>query len=192
MTYSPRFEAALIYATHVHAGQVRKATRIPYITHLMGVAALVAEYGGDEDQVVAALLHDAPEDQGGAGRLEDIRVRFGETVARIVAACSDTFEDPKPAWRPRKEAYLAHLKSAPMEVLLVSAADKLHNARAIVADLRQTGAAAFERFTGKAAGTLWYYDALAQEFEARCPGPLAAELLRVVRELHRLAGAGGA
>jgi len=104
MIDSPRFEAALLYATHVHAGQVRKATRIPYITHLLAVAASVAEHGGDEDRVIAALLHDAPEDQGGEGRLEDIRVRFGEAVARIVKACSDTFEDPKPPWRPRKEA----------------------------------------------------------------------------------------
>jgi len=189
MTYSPRFEAALVYATHVHAGQVRKGTRIPYISHLLAVGALVAEHGGDEDQVIAALLHDAPEDQSGAGRLDDIRVRFGEPVARIVEACSDTFEEPKPAWQPRKEAYLAHLKSAPKEVLLVSAADKLHNARAIVADLRREGGAAFEKFTGKEAGTLWYYDALASEYEARYPGPLADELRRVVQEMRRLAGA---
>ena len=152
MLLSPLFETAFLYATHVHAGQARKATGIPYITHLMAVAAIVAEYGGDEVQVIAALLHDAPEDQGGEGRLEDIRQRFGEDVARIVSACSDTFEDPKPPWWPRKEAYLKHLELAPTEVLLVSAADKLHNSRAIVADLRTGRALRLRQVHGREQG----------------------------------------
>jgi (p)ppGpp synthase/HD superfamily hydrolase len=201
---SPRFEAALTYAVRVHAGQVRKATQVPYITHLLAVAALVGEYGGDEDQVIAALLHDAPEDQGGRMRLEEIRQQFGETVARIVEGCTDTVEDPKPPWRPRKEAYIEHLASARPEVLRVSSADKLHNARAIVADLRRSGESAFDRFNGKKEGTLWYYREIVLAFEAgrpeeltaeprrtaaeRRPEELIAELRRTVAEMHRLAG----
>jgi len=188
MTFSPRFEAALIYAAHVHAGQVRKGSGIPYITHLMAVAGLVAEDGGDEDQVIAALLHDAPEDQGGLGRLADIRSRFGEKVAGIVHACSDTFDDPKPPWQARKESYLKELETAPAEVLRVSAADKLHNSRSIVADLRALGDQGFAKFTGKKEGTLWYYRTISQIYEARLPGPLAGEVARTVAEMHRLAG----
>jgi (p)ppGpp synthase/HD superfamily hydrolase len=191
MTYSPRFDAALIYATHVHAGQVRKTTRAPYISHLLAIAALVAENGGDEEQVIAALLHDAPEDQGGEGRLDDIRMRFGEAVAKVVADCSDTFASPKPPWRQRKEHYLAHLESVEHASLLVSLADKVHNSRAIVAELRQSGDATFDHFNGKKAGTLWYYRTLVDIFGRRFPGPLTDELSRTVREMLLLAGEGG-
>lgn len=177
----------MIYAAQVHAGQTRKGSGIPYITHLMAAAGLVAEDGGDEDQVIAALLHDAPEDQGGRDRLEDIRVRFGEKIAAIVAACTDTYDEPKPPWQARKEAYLAELKSAPPEVLRVSAADKLHNSRSIVADLRAEGEAAFAKFQGKQVGTLWYYRTLAEVYQTRSPGPLAEEVARTVAEMHRLA-----
>jgi (p)ppGpp synthase/HD superfamily hydrolase len=187
MPFSPRFETALVYAAQVHASQVRKTTNIPYIIHLLAVASLVGDYGGDEDQVIAALLHDAPEDQGGEARLEDIRLRFGERVASIVAACSDTFEDPKPPWQNRKETYIKHLSTTPPDVLLVSAADKLHNARTIVADLRKSGDTVFERFTGKKEGTLWYYGALVEAFEARAITELTQELRRTVQEIQKLA-----
>jgi (p)ppGpp synthase/HD superfamily hydrolase len=125
----PRFDEALAYAADAHAGQVRKGTSIPFVAHLLAVTALVLEDDGDEDHAIAALLHDAPEDAGGRDRLDDIRRRFGDRVADIVEACSDTFEVPKPAWRPRKERYLTHLETAPDDVLRVSLADKVHNLR---------------------------------------------------------------
>jgi (p)ppGpp synthase/HD superfamily hydrolase len=141
---SPRlgelFAKALTYAFEAHRTQIRKGTGTPYIAHLLGVAALVIEDGGDEEQAVAALLHDAVEDQGGRARLEDIRANFGLAVAAIVEACSDSdVVGPKPPWRERKEKYLEHLETAPPAVLRVSAADKLYNARAIVADYRALG-----------------------------------------------------
>jgi len=189
MSYSPRFKQAVDYAIDLHADQHRKATSIPYVTHLMSVAALVAEYGGTEDQVIAALLHDAVEDQGGAPRLEDVRRRFGQPVADIVQACTDTDQTPKPPWRERKEDYIAHLSHASPDVLLVSAADKLHNSRTIVADLRERGPDAFEIFTGRRDGTLWYYRSLVEVFESRFEGPIVAELARTVRQMHELADA---
>ena len=135
-----RFDRALLYATHVHGGQVRKETSIPYIAHLLAVSATVLEYGGDEDLAIAALLHDSVEDQGGKARLEDVRNRFGKRVAHVVAACSDSQVDAgkgeqKPDWRTRKKAYIAHLGTADDDVLRVSLADKVHNARAILRDL---------------------------------------------------------
>jgi GTP pyrophosphokinase len=188
MPYSNRFEDALIYAAQVHAAQTRKGTQTPYITHLMAVAALVGEYGGSEDEVIAALLHDAPEDQGGQPRLDDIRRRFGTTVGDIVEGCSDTFEQPKPPWRARKEAYLKHLVTASPGVRLVSAADKLHNARSLVADLRRHGTAVFERFNGKQEGTLLYYREVVRALEQADRSPIIDELARVVAEIHTLAG----
>ncbi|MDO8476146.1 MAG: HD domain-containing protein [Candidatus Rokubacteria bacterium] len=182
-----RFEQALIYACHVHGGQTRKETTIPYIGHLLSVASLVIEDGGDEDEAIAALLHDAVEDQGGKPRLDDIRTRFGEKVARIVKGCTDADTVPKPEWLPRKQGYIRHLRTAPPEVLRVSCADKLHNARAILADYRTLEDALFTRFTGGKAGTLWYYACLVNVFRERRPGGLAEELERVVRELRRLA-----
>ena len=188
MPFSQRFQDALIYANETHAQQVRKVTGIPYIIHLLAVAAIVGDYGGTEDQVIAALLHDAPEDQGGKLRLEDIRKRFGDTVARIVDGCSDTLDSPKPPWRQRKEDYIKRLQTEPAEVLLVSAADKLHNARTIVADIRRHGDAAFERFTGKKDGTLWYYQEILRVLETRASLPLIEELRRTIQEMQRLAG----
>ena len=137
-----RFDRALLYATHVHGGQVRKATSIPYIAHLLAVAATVLEYGGDEDLTIAALLHDSVEDQGGKARLNDVRNRFGERVARIVEGCSDSLADtgkgePKADAKTRRQAYLAHLREADEDNLRVSLADKVHNARAILRDLRK-------------------------------------------------------
>ena len=187
------FERALAFATRLHARQVRKDTDIPYISHLIAVAGLVLENGGDRDQAIAGLLHDAIEDggkyfPGGVAALrEQIHREFGERVLAIVEACTDAETEPKPPWRERKEQYIAHLEHVPQEVLLVSCADKLHNARAIVADLRVMGNSLFERFTGKQEGTLWYYETLAEVFARRGPEHLADELSRTVAEMHRLA-----
>ncbi len=189
-----RFENALIYACHIHASDVRKGTEIPYVSHLLAVASLILENGGTEDEAIGALLHDAAEDHGGERRLEDIRVRFGDTVAAIVHGCTDTFEDPKPPWRPRKQAYIERLQHEPLHVLKVSLADKVHNARAILRDYRAVGEPLWERFNGRREGTLWYYRALVDAFQgadAFRDGdvPLIAELDRVVSELEFLASA---
>lgn len=190
MRLSERFAAALGYATELHARQVRKGSGVPYIAHLLAVTALVLEYGGDEDTAIAALLHDAVEDQGGAATRAAIAARFGEPVAAIVDGCSDTDVVPKPPWQARKEAYIAHVAAAPPAVLLVSAADKLHNARSILADYRQVGEALWERFTGSRAGTLWYYRALVTAYrQTVAPPALVDELDRTVTELERLTGA---
>lgn len=188
MSYGEKFGEALDYAVRVHRDQKRKGTQVPYVTHLLAVAAIVGEHGGTEDEVVAALLHDAPEDQGGKERLEDIREQFGDEVAGIVAGCTDTYEDPKPPWRERKEAYVAHITHAPESVRLISAADKLHNARAILADLRAVGDGVWQRFTGGKEGTLWYYRALVAALRAAGSNAVVEELDRVVSELEHLAG----
>ena len=187
MSYGEKFEEALLYAARLHRDQTRKGTDIPYITHLLAVAAIVGENGGTEDEVVAALLHDAPEDQGGEERLEDIRTRFGDAVAETVAGCTDTYEEPKPAWRQRKEAYVKRMASAPVSVRLVSAADKLHNARSILADLHSLGDDLWDRFTGGKEGTLWYYRTLVEAYAAAGVNPVVEELDRVVREIEALA-----
>lgn len=189
MTLSARFQDALAFAAQLHAGQTRKGTDIPYVAHLLGVTSLVLQHGGDEDHAIAALLHDAAEDQGGRETLEDIRLRFGDRVARIVEGCTDSWTTPKPPWRQRKEAYVAHVYGAPGEELLVSASDKLHNVRAILGDYRTLGEAVWERFSGGKEGTMWYYRALADAFRAVYPSPLAGELDRAVSELERLVAA---
>jgi hypothetical protein len=182
-----RFEKALTYTFQAHHEQTRKGTDTPYMGHLLGVASLVIEDGGNEDQAIAALLHDAVEDQGGQARLEDIRTHFGPGVAAIVAACSDSdVVGEKPAWRPRKETYLDHLKTAPIEVLRVSAADKLYNARAILADYRSLGEGLWTRFNATRADILWYYESLARLFRRRGPASLARDLDSVVRTLRYL------
>ena len=191
MPYGEKFEAALVYAARLHRDQTRKGSGIPYVNHLLAVAAIVGENGGSEEEVIAALLHDAPEDHGGRARLEEIRERFGDEVAEIVAACTDTYEDPKPAWQPRKEAYVAHVRTAPASVRLVSAADKLHNARAILADLRVLGDALWGRFTGGKEGTLWYYRALVGAYAAVGTNAVLEELGEVVRKIESLAGGRG-
>jgi (p)ppGpp synthase/HD superfamily hydrolase len=186
-----RFDRALLYATHVHGGQVRKGTSTPYIAHLLAVAATVLEYGGDEDLAIAALLHDSVEDQGGRARLADVRNRFGDRVARVVAACSDSLADTargekKADWQQRKEAYLAHLRTADEEVLRVSLADKVHNARAILRDLRKpdVGETVWSRFSQPREKTLWHYRSLADRFRERLPGQLANELHEIVEVLE--------
>ena len=188
MSYGEKFERAIVYAVRVHGDHYRKGTRIPYVTHLLAVAAIVGENGGTEDEVVAALLHDAPEDRGGEARLEDIRLWFGDAVAEIVAGCTDTYEAPKPPWRERKERHLTHLARASDSVRLVSAADKLHNARSVLADLRTMGDALWTRFNGGKEGTLWYHRALVKAFATAGSNAVVEELDRVVGELERLAG----
>ena len=182
-----RFDAAIAYAVDIHRTQYRKGTAVPYVGHLLGVAALVLEEGGSEDEAIAGLLHDAVEDQGGAPRLADIRARFGDRVADIVAGCTDADTTPKPPWRERKAAYLAHLLHAPAEVLRVSAADKLYNARAILADYRELGEALWPRFNMGRSEILWYYRGLVEAFRTGRPGRLTDELARTVDELERLA-----
>ncbi|MFM8747325.1 MAG: HD domain-containing protein [Aestuariivirga sp.] len=176
-----RYDDALHYAHDLHRAQTRKGTAIPYISHLMTVSALVIEHGGTEDQAIGALLHDAAEDQGGEQTLADIRMRFGDAVARIVHDCTDAWEEPKPAWRPRKEAYLALLPKKPPQSLLVSLADKTHNAEAILFDYRALGDALWPRFNGGADGTRWYYSALAEVFARTMPGRLSDRLTRAVK-----------
>jgi (p)ppGpp synthase/HD superfamily hydrolase len=187
MTDTARLSDAFAYAARIHAAQRRKGTDIPYISHLMAVAGLVLEHGGDEDPAIAALLHDAIEDCGAEHEAE-IASRFGPRVAAIVRDCTDADVQPKPPWRVRKEAYLAHLAQVPRDSLLVSAADKLHNARAIVADLRTHGPAMMSRFNGGLDGTLWYYRSLADAFARLLPGALARDLALAVDEMERLAG----
>jgi len=185
-----RFETALVYANQVHQGQQRKGTGIPYMAHILGVAAIAMEYGADEDEAVGALLHDAAEDGGGEARLAEIRARFGDAVGDIVLGCSDSLvehpEDKLP-WRARKESYIAHLEGAGKPVCLVSAADKLHNVRSIVRDLRMHGDEVWERFQGKREGTLWYYEAVAAALSQRYRSPLTRDLQREVGELLSLA-----
>ncbi len=175
-----RYDEALLYAHELHRTQTRKGTSIPYIAHLMTVSALVLEHGGDEDQAIAALLHDAAEDQGGVDTLEEIRKRFGDGVATIVSDCTDSWTEPKPEWRPRKEAYLALLPAKSPRSLLVSLADKTHNAEAVLFDYLELRDALWSRFNGGAAGTRWYYAELVQVFTSAMPGPLAKRLSHAV------------
>lgn len=181
-----RFADAASYAASLHATQVRKGSRIPYISHPFAVASIVLEHGGDEDQAIAGLLHDGPEDCGGQPVLDEIERRYGSRVARLVAALSDTMEDPKPPWRQRKEAYISHLRAeVGDDVMVVSMADKLHNARSIVRDHAEVGEALWQRFTGRKEGTLWYYASLVQVFEERNAQPksLRDELARTVARM---------
>ena len=184
---SERLSQALAIAIEAHNGQFRKETTIPYIAHPMAVASIALEYGADEDQAMAALLHDAVED-GGAKYAEIIRSKFGDRVADIVNGCTDGVPDNngiKPPWKQRKESYIAHLKSAPDDVLLVSGSDKLHNARAIVSDLQNIGLRVFDRFSSSKTDTLWYYQSLADIFKARNT-PTAKALSESVALMHAL------
>lgn len=186
MVLSERFTQALIYATELHAHQVRKGSGVPYISHLLGVASIALEYGANEDEAIAALLHDAIEDQGGAATRAEICRRFGENVTAIVDGCTDAVTTPKPPWRERKQAYIAHLPTASASVLLVSSADKLYNARSILKDYRLLGESLWQRFQGGKAGTLWYYRAIADAFHQIQTTPIVEELTRVVTELEQL------
>ncbi len=167
-----RFDEAFAYARLLHNKQRRKATKIPYVSHLMCVSGIVLENGGDEDQAIAALLHDAAEDCGGEATLSVIRERFGDKVANIVSDCTDAWVEPKPDWKGRKLAYLAKLPDKPTASLLVSLSDKIHNAEAICGDLQTIGALVWDRFSAERSETVWYYRELANIFLATLPGPL--------------------
>ena len=182
----PRFRRAFLFAADKHSGQTRKASTIPYIAHLVGVASLVLEAGGDEDLAIAALLHDAVEDCGGAPMLKEIRRRFGSRVAKVVDGCTDADTDPKPPWRERKEKYIRRLKTADAGTRLVSAADKLNNVRSILSDYRAIGESVWSRFNGGRDGTLWYYRTLRDEFLRHPPNRITREFDLAVNELRLL------
>ena len=187
-----RFSHAVTFAADKHRRQVRKGGDIPYLGHLLSVAGLVIEAGGTENEAIAALLHDAVEDAGGEETLAEIRAIFGEEVAGIVDECSDTVITPKPPWKARKQAYVDHLSEASEGAVLVSLADKLDNARAILRDLRRHGDGLWKRVSVKDPGEhLWYYGSLLESFDQRRPDcPMVAELRRVLQAWREeLAGA---
>ena len=181
-----RFDRALVFASRTHRNQRRKGTDVPYISHLLAVCALVVEYGGDEDQAVAALLHDAPEDQGGQEMLDRIRDEFGTRVASLVAACGEPLELKHASWLERKEAFFRKLVDAPPDSLLIVAADKAHNLACLLDNYRSLGDAVFDRFNGGKAGTLWYYGRLADALASTVPCPLAFRLAEAARALQRV------
>uniref|UniRef100_B8HM59 Metal dependent phosphohydrolase n=1 Tax=Cyanothece sp. (strain PCC 7425 / ATCC 29141) TaxID=395961 RepID=B8HM59_CYAP4 len=190
--FSQRLNDALEFAAWLHRNQKRKGTETPYITHLVAVCLIAQEYGADEDEAIAALLHDAVEDQGGLPTLHLIRERFGERVAAIVEACSDSIADTsqgenKLPWQQRKLAYIDHIATASPSVRLVSAADKLHNAMSILRDYKTLQDELWQRFSGRKDGTLWYYRSLVQAFRQVEVTPLVERLDQVVTELEHLA-----
>jgi len=182
-----RFLRAFLFAAEKHAGQTCKASTIPYVAHLMGVASLVLEAGGDEDLAIAALLHDVVEDCGGAPMLKEVRRRFGARVAKAIEGCTDSDTFPKPPWRERKENYIRHLRTAARDTRLVSAADKLNNVRSILADYRALGESGWSRFNGGREGTLWYYRTLRDEFLREKSNRITRELELAVNDLESLA-----
>jgi (p)ppGpp synthase/HD superfamily hydrolase len=184
---STKFDRALQLAHDLHRRQPRKKSEVPYIAHLLAVTAIVLENGGDEDTAIAALLHDAVEDQGGQPTLDRIRREFGDRVARIVYECSDADGEPKPPWRFRKEQYLQALPHKSTEALLVSFGDKIHNCRSIVRDLRRDGAPVWNRFEGRRDGTLWYYRELLEKLPREPYASLYDEFAAIVRDLNAAA-----
>ncbi len=181
-----RFEQALVYANRLHCKQIRKGGNVPYISHLLSVAALVLENGGDEDEAIAALLHDAVEDQGGIATREVILNMFGAKVIEIVDGCTDADTIPKPPWQERKQQYIEKLRHASASVRRVALADKLHNARSILSDLYKEGEATWEKFKGGKDGTLWYYHTLLEVFlESDADSWLVQELNRIVSEFNK-------
>ena len=180
MALSKMFDDVLVYAAELHRDQTRKGGEIPYIAHLLSVCRRVLSAGGTEVQAIGGLLHDAAEDQGGEATLDAIRKRFGADVAQIVADCTDSWTEPKPEWRGRKEAYLSTLPGKPATSLLVSLADKVDNAEAILSDYRRVGDDLWQRFTGGRDGTIWYYRSLSAIFDRALPGSLARDLSRAV------------
>ena len=187
-TLTSRFDEAFRYAHEVHAEQVRKGSHTPYVGHLMGVSSIVLEDGGTEDEAIAALLHDAAEDHGGRARLDEIRARFGDAVAKIVEDCTDSWNTPKQPWIERKREYIKHAHNLPASSLRVSAADKVHNAYAILRDLRNTGEQVWTRFNAPADDVIAYYESLVRAFRASGGGPLVTELERIVKGIQREMG----
>ena len=186
MSVTSRFLDAFALAFELHQNHNRKGSDIPYITHLMAVSSLVGEYGGTEDQMIAALLHDAIEDQGGPEAREKIRAHFNDHIVRLVDACTDTDEDPKPPWRHRKEKHLKSIESASDEVRLIIAADKLHNVRSIMIDLRERGQEVWSIFSGKRKGSLWYYREIVNALAHEWDHPILSALADDVQMLHDL------
>jgi len=185
---SSRFDDALHYAHAVHRSQTRKGNGAPYIGHLLGVASIVIDDGGSEDEAIGALLHDAVEDQGGRERLEEIRAKFGDTVAKIVEDCTDSWETPKRPWLERKRAYVEHARSLPAPSLRVAAADKVHNAYEILRDLRNVGDQVWARFNAPADDVVEYYEDLVRAFRQSGGGKLVEELERIVKGIQREMG----
>jgi GTP pyrophosphokinase len=187
-TLTRRFDEAFLYAHAAHAEHTRKGNGVPYIGHLMGVASIVIDDGGSEDEAIAALLHDAAEDRGGRERLDDIRKRFGDSVARIVEDCTDSWTTPKAPWTERKQQYVEHARALNASSLRVSAADKVHNAYAILRDLRNIGDAVWERFNASADEIVGYYRSLVRSYREAGGGRLVDELDRIVRAIEREMG----
>ncbi len=188
-----KFETALVYATRLHTNQTRKISGVPYVAHLLSVAALVLEAGGTEEETIAGLLHDAVEDQGGSQTREEIRQIFGDEVVKIIDGCTESDIYPKPPWQERKHKYLENLRHASASVRRVSLADKLHNARSLLADCRQNGDSAaakgdriWSEFKAGKAGTLWFYQELLKVYQATGTDLLTEEFSRVVEELGSL------
>jgi (p)ppGpp synthase/HD superfamily hydrolase len=183
-----RFDDALLYAHAAHGSQSRKGTGVPYVGHLLGVASIVIDDGGSEDEAIAALLHDAAEDAGGHDRLADIRSQFGPVVAKIVEDCTDSFKTPKEPWADRKQKYLKHARTLDGSSLRVSAADKVHNSYAILRDLRNVGDEVWARFNAKPDDVLAYYQGLVRAYREAGGGRLVDELERIVRGIEREMG----
>ena len=185
VTLGGRLDDAFKYAREVHATQSRKGADTPYLGHLLGVASIVLDDGGSEDEAIAALLHDAAEDQGGRERLADIRGRFGEAVARIVEDCTDSWDAPKAPWGERKAAYVRHARTLSAPSLRVSAADKVHNTYALLRDLRNEGEAVWSRYRATADDVMAYYEGLVRAYRQAGGGRLVDELDRIVRAIRR-------
>ena len=188
MQLSQCFTEALVYTTALHHEQNRKVSGSPYVAHLLRVAGIVLEYGATEDEAIAALLHDAIEDQGGATTREEIRCRFGDQVAAMVEGCTDADTTPKPPWRKRKEAHVDELRHASASVRLIVAADKLDNARSLLQEYRIRGERLWDYFHGRRDGTLWYYRAMVDALRAADTSPLVDEVARTVGEIERIVG----
>jgi GTP pyrophosphokinase len=185
---TPRFDEAFRYAHEVHGDQTKKRTAVPYLAHLMGVASLVLDEGGNEDDAIAALLHDAAEDHGGRERLEDIRSRFGDAVAKIVEDCTDSWSTPREPWVARKQKYVEHARTLSPSSLRVSAADKVHNTYFILRELRNVGEQIWERYEARPDDVLAYYQALVRSYRDAGGGRLVDELERIVRGIEREMG----
>jgi (p)ppGpp synthase/HD superfamily hydrolase len=179
---SQRFESALVYAFRLHACQLRKDGKTPYISHLLSVTALVLENNGDEDEAIAALLHDAVEDQGGQPTAQYIRQQFGDRVIAIVEGCSEPTRTVQ-TWKQRKQAYLDHLQQASAEVCRVSLADKLHNVRSLLLSLQQDGEIVWQRFNSPKANQIWFYQSLSAIYQIRCPSVMTQTFSQLVQQL---------
>ncbi|MDB9314613.1 HD domain-containing protein [Spirulina sp. CS-785/01] len=183
MSFTSQFEDALVFATRLHQNQTRKGNKTPYIGHLLSVAGLVIEDGGSEAETIAALLHDAIEDQGGEATRQEILHRFGEEVTRIVDYCTESTETPKPPWKERKLRYIEQIKQGDVAVCRVSLADKLHNARSLFQQYQQQGDTVWTFFRGGKADTLWFYHQLLPLYQQRLESPMCQDLADILDQL---------